>query len=134
MDDEGGLSETDAEQEELEQSSDSLVDILTGREILNPSEKEHALQRMIQALGAEYHFPLESMQRDVNIPIQTADGKRRKRIADLVIYAPGQPHTLDHACRRGGNHSRRCQRLVRPCWLCLACSSSLKVALMCHPP
>lgn len=99
MDDEGGLSETGTEQEELEQSSDSLVDILTGREILNPSEKEHALQHMIQVLGAEYHFPLEAMERDVNIPIQTADGKRRKRTADLVIYAPGQPHTLDHAQR-----------------------------------
>lgn len=83
---------------EVEQPSDLVIDILTGTE-RPPTDKEHTLQRMILVLAAEYHFPLDAMERDVSIPAVTAEGKRRSKTADLVIYAVGQPHTLEHAQR-----------------------------------
>lgn len=83
---------------ELEQPSDLVIDILTGKEI-PPTDKEHTRQRMIQVLAAEYHFPLDTMERDVTIPTMTMEGKRRSKTADLVIYEVGQPHTLEHARR-----------------------------------
>lgn len=76
---------------ELEQPTDLVVDILTGKE-RPPTEKEHTLQRMIQVLAAEYHFPLDAMERDVTISTVSAEGKRRSKTADLVIYEVGQPH------------------------------------------
>lgn len=90
-----------AEQEgidqEQEQPQDLVVDILTGKE-LKPTEKEEILQRMIRVLAGEYHFPLECMRRDVAIPVEL-DGRKRTRYADLVVFAPDGPHTLDRAER-----------------------------------
>lgn len=58
----------DVEQGEIEeeQQSDVLIDILSGQE-RKPTDKERILQRMIQVLAAEYHFPLEAMERDVAV-------------------------------------------------------------------
>ena len=52
-----------------------LVDILSGEE-RKRTEKEEIVQRMIEVLAAEYHYPLESMGRDVSVPI-VVDGRRR---------------------------------------------------------
>lgn len=51
------VSEPDLRQEDL------LIDLLSGEE-RKPTEKEQILQRMIQVLAAEYHFPLEAIARD----------------------------------------------------------------------
>lgn len=83
---------------ELEQPSDLIVDILTGDEV-PPTEKERTLQRMIQVLAAEYNFPLNAMARNVTIPIITGEKKRRSKVADLVVYEAGHPHTLDQIAR-----------------------------------
>lgn len=76
---------------------DLLVDILSGQE-RKPTDKEQLLQRMIRVLAAEYHFPLEAMERDVSIPVY-ANGKASRKPADLVVYAPDRPHALEHAER-----------------------------------
>jgi len=63
---------------------DVVIDRLTGEE-RRASEKEHTVQRMIEVLNKEYRFPLEVMARDVPIVVESGDGKRRSRTADLVI-------------------------------------------------
>jgi len=88
--DEGGAVQEDTQQ-------DLLVDILSGRE-RKPTDKEQILQRMIRVLAAEYHFPLEAMERDVAVTVY-ADGKSSKKSADLVVYAPTCPHVMQHAER-----------------------------------
>lgn len=75
---------------EEERQEDLLVDILSGQE-RKPTEKEQIIQRMIQVLAGEYHFPLEAMERDVSIQVEV-NGRRRTKTADLVIYKPGHPH------------------------------------------
>ena len=76
---------------------DTIVDLLTG-EARRSTAKEELLQRMIQILAAEYRFPLESMERDVSVQI-TVNGRKRRRVASLVIFEPEKPHELDHAQR-----------------------------------
>src|SRR5205085_915859 len=53
------------------------------------------LQRMIQVMAGEYHFPLDTMARDVPIQVEV-DGRRRNRTADLAIYREGVPHTTEN--------------------------------------
>lgn len=81
--------------EELEQ--DVVIDILTGEE-LRFSEREEILQRMIRVLAAEYHFPLETMERDVPISI-VVNGRKRRAKADIVIFTASEPHELSNAER-----------------------------------
>ena len=80
-----------------DRQEDVIVDILSGEE-RRPTEKEAVLQRMIQVLAGEYHFPLESMRRDVPVPVEI-DGRRRTRVCDLVVYAPDAAHDLSRAIR-----------------------------------
>ncbi|MGI8552324.1 MAG: restriction endonuclease subunit M [Dehalococcoidia bacterium] len=70
---------------------------MTGQE-RRATEKEELLQRMIRVLAGEYHFPLETMGRDVPVPVEV-NGRRRRRTADLVVFQPDRPHTLNHALR-----------------------------------
>lgn len=87
----------DAATGQEDSQEDLLVDILSGQE-RKPTDKEQLLQRMIRVLAAEYHFPLEAMERDVSIPVYT-NGKASRKPADLVVYAPHRPHALEHAER-----------------------------------
>jgi len=89
----------DVEQGEIEeeQQSDVLIDILSGQE-RKPTEKERILQRMIQVLAGEYHFPLEAMERDVAVHVEM-DGKRRTKLADLIIFRSDSLHNLYEAIR-----------------------------------
>ncbi len=89
----------DVEQGEVEeeQQSDVLIDILSGQE-RKPTDKELILQRMIQVLAGEYHFPLEAMDRDVAIHLEM-DGKRRTKYADLIIFRSDSFHNLYEAIR-----------------------------------
>ena len=89
----------DVEQGEVEeeQQSDVLIDILSGQE-RKPTDKERILQRMIQVLAGEYHFPLEAMDRDVAIHLEM-DGKRRTKYADLIIFRSDSFHNLYEAIR-----------------------------------
>jgi type I restriction enzyme M protein len=89
----------DERPEELEEErpEDILIDILTGEE-RKATPKEAIVQRMIQVLAGEYHFPLESIGRDVPIAVEQ-DGRRRTRTADLVVFTPGTFMTLQHAER-----------------------------------
>jgi type I restriction enzyme M protein len=77
-----------------ERQEDVIVDILSGEE-KRPTDQEQLLQRMIQVMAGEYHFPLETMARNVPIKVEV-DGRRRNRTADLVIYREGTPHTADN--------------------------------------
>lgn len=67
-------------------------DLLSG-EKRKSSEKERLLQRMIKIMAEEYRYPLETMDRDVPVPV-ALDGKRRTVRADLVVYRPGVSKTL----------------------------------------
>ncbi len=80
-----------------DQQPDTLVDILTGEE-RKQTDKEYTVQRMIHVLASEYRFPLEMIGRDAAIPT-TINGKRRTKVADLVVFTQGAPHTLEHAQR-----------------------------------
>jgi hypothetical protein len=74
-----------------------LVDMLSGQE-RKRTEKEEIVQRMVQVLAAEYHVPLEAIERDVAVPAQL-DGRRRTCPADLVVLEPERPHILGEARR-----------------------------------
>ncbi len=89
------IDETELEPAESsdEQQEDLIVDILTGQE-RKPTEKEQLVQRMIQVLAGEYHFPLDAMERDVPISV-IVGGKTKRRMADLAVYQVGQPHFIN---------------------------------------
>ncbi len=88
---------TDNDQVGEVSQEDLIVDILTGEE--RPvTPKERIVQRMIEVLAGEYHFPLEAMGRDVPVFIEI-DGRRRKKSADLVIFRSDYPHFIEHADR-----------------------------------
>jgi type I restriction enzyme M protein len=91
------LDEVETHSSDEQRQEDSIVDILTGNE-RKSTEKEKIVQRMVQVLAAEYHFPLESMSRDVPIPVNLG-GRVRTKLADLIVFASGQPHSLDQAER-----------------------------------
>jgi type I restriction enzyme M protein len=84
------LDNNDIEAEEEQLQPDIIIDILSGKEY-KLTDKEHILQRMIQILAGEYHFPLETIERDVSIPMEV-NGKRRKKTADLIVYRPDSLH------------------------------------------
>ncbi|TAN33656.1 restriction endonuclease subunit M [bacterium] len=70
-----------------EPEEDTLADLLTGAE-RKASDLELIVQRMIRVLAGEYHFPLETIGRDVTITV-SLDGKNRKKRAELVVYGTG---------------------------------------------
>lgn len=80
-----------------EQQPDVIIDILSGKEY-KLTDKERILQRMIQVLAGEYHFPLESIERDVPVPVEV-NGKRRTKTADLIAYKPDGLHSFYEAIR-----------------------------------
>ncbi len=63
---------------------DTVADLLTGAE-RKASDLELIVQRMIRVLAGEYHFPLETIDRDFPVVVEI-DGKKRKRKADLVVF------------------------------------------------
>ncbi len=77
-----------------DQEADVIVDILSGLERPR-TEREELIQRMVRILAAEYHFSLESMDREVQMPVEE-NNRRRTRVADLVIYQEGSPRGLQH--------------------------------------
>lgn len=101
MGDEGSVADHEPLADEADDESavadDSLVDLLTG-EARKRTDLEEIVQRTIVILAREYRFPLESMGRDVPITVEQG-GKRRRKKADLVVFEPGAPHELAHACR-----------------------------------
>jgi type I restriction enzyme M protein len=83
---------TTSEQDELDQAQAVVIDLLScaPRPV---SEVEELVQRTIHVLAEEYGFPLEAMARDVAIPIEV-NGRRQRKKADLVVFAPGHSHDL----------------------------------------
>lgn len=67
-----------------EVAEDLIVDLLTGNEIKR-TDREEILQRTVRILAGEYHFPLESIARDVRVNVEIS-GRRKKQVADLVVY------------------------------------------------
>src|ERR1700674_2578994 len=63
---------------------DTVADLLTGAE-RKASDLELIVQRMIRVLAGEYHFPLETIDRDFPVVVEI-DGKKRKRKAELVVF------------------------------------------------
>jgi type I restriction enzyme M protein len=93
---------TDTEEGELLPEG-KLVCSLTG-ELRNATPQEETLQSFIEQLHREYEIAIEDMGRDVRLQCQTVDprtGKirNRARTASLVVYEPGQPHTIDNIIR-----------------------------------
>ena len=83
--------------DQSEREEELVADLLTGQE-LKATEQELIVQRMIRILAGEYHFPLESIGRDIPISIEI-DGKRRKKKADLVVFSAGRSRELENAER-----------------------------------
>lgn len=83
--------------EELEREEEVLVDLLTGEE-RRSTEQEFIVQRMLRVLAGEYHFPLQSIGRDIPITIEI-DGRKRRKRAELVVFEADQPHQLENAER-----------------------------------
>jgi type I restriction enzyme M protein len=92
----GEMQVTEAELVE-ERDEDVVIDLLTSAE-RKATETELIIQRMIKVLAAEYHFPLETMARDVAIEVEL-DGRRRKKKADLVVFRSELSRQLENAER-----------------------------------
>jgi type I restriction enzyme M protein len=93
----GVIDEIENNDVEEEQQPDIIIDLLSGKEY-KLTDKERILQRMAQVLAGEYHFPLETIERDVSIPIEM-NGKRRTKTADLIVYKPDSLHSFYETIR-----------------------------------
>ena len=94
---------TDAEEPTQGTSPDSLpddaiIDYITG-EPVKDTPKEQVRQRIARALFHEYGISVEDMARDFPVPVQTEDGRRRTKKADIAIFAHDAPHTLENLRR-----------------------------------
>jgi type I restriction enzyme M protein len=97
-----GARETDeeiitSEQDEIDEAQTLVIDLLSGAP-RPASEVEELIQRTIHILAEEYGFPLESMAREIPVPIEV-NGRRQRKKADLVVFAPGHSHQLANAER-----------------------------------
>ena len=88
------------EVEEIDQAGDDevtsleegkILDYITGDPIKD-SAKEQVRQRIARALFHEYGISVEDMARDFKMKI---DG-RKKKGADIAIFAPGEAHTVEN--------------------------------------
>lgn len=75
-----------------------LVCSLTSR-ILKATDKERALQSMIDMLTLEYGFPPEDIERDFTVRYENQDGANRKSKLDLAVFAHGMVHDVDNLIR-----------------------------------
>jgi hypothetical protein len=78
---------SDAVQEEV------LFDLLTG-ETRKATPKEKAVQRMAEALAQEYHFPLETIVRDVPAYSEGAGQDEASRSHDATLLCVNSTRRL----------------------------------------
>lgn len=67
-----------------------LIDYISGG-VVPASAKELVRQHIARALFHEYEISVDDMARD--FPVTVADGGRRRRRADIVVFAPKADHT-----------------------------------------
>jgi len=93
----------DLEVEEIDQAGDDevtsleegkILDYITGDPIKD-SAKEQVRQRIARALFHEYGISVEDMARDFKMKIDV----RKKKGADIAIFAPGEAHTVENLRR-----------------------------------
>ncbi len=75
-----------------------LVCALTGR-IVKSSDKELALQSMIDMLTVEYGFPAEDIERDFKFKYENQDGAKKTTKLDLAVFSHGMAHDADNLIR-----------------------------------
>lgn len=75
-----------------------LVCSLTGR-ILKVTDKELALQSMIDMLTFEYGFPVEDIEREFTVKYVNEDDANRRTKIDLAVFNHGMAHDEDNLCR-----------------------------------
>ena len=75
-----------------------LVCSLTGR-ILKVTDKELALQSMIDMLTLEYGFPPEDIEREFTVKYVNEDDANRRTKIDLAVFNHGMAHDEDNLCR-----------------------------------
>lgn len=56
---------------------------------LPDTPKEYVRQDMAKVLFHEYNFPVEAMERDYSITVETAEGKTQRRKVDIAIFPSG---------------------------------------------
>lgn len=69
-----------------------IVDYITN-ESVPETPKEQVRQRIAFALTYEYGIGPENMARDFSVSVEDEEGKKRRRRADIAIFAEGQEHT-----------------------------------------
>lgn len=75
-----------------------LVCSLTGR-ILKVTDKELALQSMIDMLTLEYGFPAEDIEREFTVKYVNEDDANRRTKIDLAVFNHGMAHDEDNLIR-----------------------------------
>jgi type I restriction enzyme M protein len=86
-------AENQDEEESAALEDGQLYDFITNTPVKD-TPKEQVRQRIIRALFQEYGINVEDMETDFKVPTQT-----KRRSADIAIFAPGQPHTVEHLQR-----------------------------------
>ena len=107
--DENMLRDTDQAEylvEDIERA-DAVVESLADGEIIDfitdgPVKlrgNEPVRQQVARSLSVEYGIPVDDMARDFPIPIQTDSARRGVKKADIAVFGPGEPHTLENLQR-----------------------------------
>ena len=69
-----------------------VLDYIDGKTQRTEKPEEHVRQEIAKSLVREYRYPKEQIAVEFTLRLGT-----RKPRADLVIFAPGQPHAQEHA-------------------------------------
>lgn len=75
-----------------------LVCSLTGS-ILKATDKERALQSMIDMLTVEYGFQAEDIERDYKLKYENQDGAKKTARIDLAVFDHGMAHDAEYLIR-----------------------------------
>lgn len=92
------MAEQNSNTNEIVLEDGQLVCSLTGR-ILKVTDKELALQSMIDMLTLEYGFPAEDIEREFTVKYENEDGANRRAKLDLAVFSHGMAHDEDNLIR-----------------------------------
>jgi type I restriction enzyme M protein len=100
QDDDSSVQQPDQAAGSVVESLDEneIIDFITGR-VVKSKGNEEVRQRIARALYVEYGISLDDMERDFPIPIEVEGRRRGTKRADIAVFVPGTPHTLENVER-----------------------------------
>ncbi|MEU1683946.1 N-6 DNA methylase [Micromonospora sp. NPDC005707] len=79
-------------------ATDETIDFITNKPVRLRGNEE-VRQRIARALAVEYGISVDDMARDFPIPVDIEGRRRRIRKADIAVFTPGAPQTLENLQR-----------------------------------